>query len=407
MSTKSPVICLSFTQWDTPYVKSTFKLMEALAAHRPVLIVDYPYTWKDMVEAVAGKKKYIPWKRHMGLEGRIRKINLPEGELQVLSLPPVLPVNYLPEGNLYHGMINWESRKLAHTIRQAMKKLGWQDPLVFNAFQPVFGLPLAGKLNEISRIYYAYDEIGAANWAGKHGKPAEEAYLKCAEAVVTSSSGLQKKFSFRHPVVEWIPNGVDPTFFEPALAPTATEGPFHAGFVGSIDDRMDMDLLAKVMTSLPDWTFHFIGRVVDSALGEQLSNYPNARLYGPKPAAELPELLKQFQVGLLPYVRNSFTEGIYPMKLHEYFAAGLPVAATAFGDMPLFHEQVMLSNDAEAWVNGLNLLAKEDSETLRISRRAFATSHTWPHRAAQLDQLMCRLEQKEPASTRQNTVKLM
>ena len=48
----------------------------------------------------------------------------------------------------------------------------------------------------------------------------------------------------------------------------------------------------------------------------------------PPPLRALPEVLRGADAGLIPYARNELTESIFPMKVYEYLAAGLPVVAT-------------------------------------------------------------------------------
>ena len=49
---------------------------------------------------------------------------------------------------------------------------------------------------------------------------------------------------------------------------------------------------------------------------------------GPRTYGELPDVLRAADAGLIPYARNELTESIFPMKVYEYLAAGLPVVAT-------------------------------------------------------------------------------
>ena len=39
-------------------------------------------------------------------------------------------------------------------------------------------------------------------------------------------------------------------------------------------------------------------------------------------------MLRGADAGLIPYARNELTDSIFPMKVYEYLAAGLPVIAT-------------------------------------------------------------------------------
>jgi len=53
--------------------------------------------------------------------------------------------------------------------------------------------------------------------------------------------------------------------------------------------------------------------------------------YGPKKVQDLPAYLKTFSLGIIPFIKNQFTKGIYPLKINEYLAAGIPVVSTNFG----------------------------------------------------------------------------
>ena len=59
-----------------------------------------------------------------------------------------------------------------------------------------------------------------------------------------------------------------------------------------------------------------------------LAAEPNIHLLGPRAYGELPDVLRAADAGLIPYARNELTESIFPMKVYEYLAAGLPVVAT-------------------------------------------------------------------------------
>ena len=40
-------------------------------------------------------------------------------------------------------------------------------------------------------------------------------------------------------------------------------------------------------------------------------------------------MLRGADAALIPYALNELTDGIFPMKVYEYLAAGLPVVATS------------------------------------------------------------------------------
>ncbi len=51
-------------------------------------------------------------------------------------------------------------------------------------------------------------------------------------------------------------------------------------------------------------------------------------LLGTRAYDELPAVLRGADAALIPYALNELTASIFPMKVYEYLAAGLPVVAT-------------------------------------------------------------------------------
>jgi teichuronic acid biosynthesis glycosyltransferase TuaH len=101
----------------------------------------------------------------------------------------------------------------------------------------------------------------------------------------------------------------------------------RAVYVGSFDRRFDGEMLRQAARTLADKQFILVGpggRSIAAALSTPNITSPGAIDY-----AELPQLLSQCAVGLLPMSSDPANDGRSPMKLYEYVAAGLSIAATS------------------------------------------------------------------------------
>jgi glycosyltransferase involved in cell wall biosynthesis len=376
------ILCIGFPAWEGDYLKSTVQLASELAKNNHVLYVEYPFTWKDAIMGRFGKAK-TPWRRILGKEQRLRKLQLENGaEISVLTLPPMLPVNFIGGELLYDTLMSLNAQKAYRAIQQAMHQLGFNRPVVVNAFNPFLGVFLARQFNEKALIYYCYDEISAAKWAGKHGPRLEKRFMQQADAVITSSQPLflaKKTFSKRAFMVK---NGVDFDLFHQAEAdsqlPKTT-----VGYLGSLDERIDYDLLESTIISMPYRKFIFVGRI-NSPEAERLRFLPNVELVGSQPASSLPSWVQKFGVCMIPFLKNDLTAGIYPLKINEYFAAGKSVVTTDFGDLDDFRHLVAVANTPEQFVRALdNALDNNHSGGAR-ERIAFAHGNAWSERAAEM-----------------------
>ncbi|EMR04642.1 glycosyltransferase [Cesiribacter andamanensis] len=157
------------------------------------------------------------------------------------------------------------------------------------------------------------------------------------------------------------------------------------GYLGSVDDRLDGELLEHCFVQLPEYRFVFTGRIVDEALAERFRRYPNVELRGSRSPEQLPGEVAGFDVGLIPFACNAFTRTIYPLKINEYLAAGLPVVMTDFARLNEFEGVAYIAGSKEAFVQHIEQAAGQDAAALRQERARFAKSNSWESRVEELE----------------------
>ncbi|MDX1373514.1 MAG: hypothetical protein R3321_13655, partial [Nitrososphaeraceae archaeon] len=118
---KKALICMAFTAFRGDYAKSTTQIMARFAKERFVLYIDYQYTIKDLMDAMIGKRN-IEWKRILGIKNRVEKLptNV-ESHIHVLSLPPVLPINWINNHKIYRSALKLNSWIISRVIKKHIK----------------------------------------------------------------------------------------------------------------------------------------------------------------------------------------------------------------------------------------------------------------------------------------------
>jgi glycosyltransferase involved in cell wall biosynthesis len=270
-----------------------------------------------------------------------------------------------------------------------MKKLDMVNPVIVNAFNPFLGASAYEDFNHKAAIYYCYDNIDAAVWASKHGSRLEQEFIQHVDAVVFSSEALQESKETGSKKSFVVHNGVDLTLFEKEMTCLA---PPHSGqeknicYIGSIDDRLDYDLLEKTILHFPRWNFHFIGRMMSNET-ERLKAFPNVKFYGAVDPKELPAMLKGCDAGIIPFVKNDFTKNIYPMKVNEYFAMGLPVVMTDFADIKDLADLVSVGN-TESFITHLADEIDSDSAEKKSIRSHRVIQNSWKNKALEFENIL-------------------
>ncbi|GAB4025326.1 glycosyltransferase [Spirosoma gilvum] len=389
------IICISQTSWKGDFQKAVVQLMTELSARHRVLFVDYLYTVKDLV---TGRKEASTQELLFG--NPLNKIDNHGGEdLYVWSPPIILPINWMSDTT--HDMfLRWNVNRLVGQLQTVLKKLDMHRPLVINAYNPVFGLPMLGKLNECATLYYCFDEISAAGeWMSRHGMRFEEAYLRRVDAVVTTSETLRQDKATVQPHTYCVKNGANFDLFNQArlLAQQQPPSTPTVGYLGSADNRINIDIMEYCARTMPDVEFQFIGEVHEPLLPQRLSQYPNVKFIPPHQPTELPPLLAKLSVGIIPFVRNRHTYTIYPLKINEYLAAGLPVVSTTFSILDDFDGVIELADTPEQFAEAIRR-ALADTGSQRVEQRVkMAQRNSWTERAREFETVI----QQMPKAWRQ------
>lgn len=367
---KKTIVCHSFPAWDTPYVKSTIELLKQLSKDHRVVMMDYHYTIKDLFF-----NKFAPIKQILGLKQRVRLIQTEGGWIEVISTPPVLPINWIKNPKLFGLAAKFNSWLVGKTITKQLKKLGVFKYTLINAFNPVYGLYSVKTFNPQKSIYYCYDEISGTEWSGKHGAAYEKKYMPLVDEVICTSNKLQENKELLAKEVKFIPNGVNLDIF---LAPHNEKANGHTiGYIGAIDTRIDFELIDYCASNLPEYVFEFYGPVKT-----ELPQLPrNVKFLGALAQTALPEKIQNFEAGLIPFVKNKLTEAIYPLKINEYLAMGKPVVASNFSDLSDFSKVAEIVDSKEDFLKAIKKSIKYNSRIKTQKRIDFAKQNSWENRA--------------------------
>ncbi len=300
------LIVFSHLRWDFVYQRPQ-QLLSRLARRMPVLFVEEP----------------VPGAASPALE-----VMDPEPGVRVLR-PHVTS-----EGAGFHD---------AHTAQlQALLQRYLQQHAVSRYwlwFYTPMALPLAARLQPQGIVYDCMDELSAFKFAPPELLQRENALFSQADLVFTGGVSLYEAKRSRHPAVHCFPSSVDAAHFARARQPGHPDHVAQAqlprprlGYFGVIDERIDLELIARLADARADWQIVMVGPVakIDPAA---LPRRANLHWMGQRGYGELPEFLGGWDVCLMPFALNESTRFISPTKTLEYLAAGRPVVSTPIRDV--------------------------------------------------------------------------
>lgn len=246
-------------------------------------------------------------------------------------------------------------------------------------------LPLAQHLKPKVVIYDCMDELSAFKFAPAELVQLESELLRKADVVFTGGHSLFEAKRGAHSNVHSMPSSVDCLHFGQARnaqpEPTELVGMAHprVGYIGVIDERMNLELLGDVAELLPEVQFVMVGPVVkiDPATLPQRQNlhYLGGRTY-----AQLPAYLAHWDVAMLPFAMNESTRFISPTKTPEYLAAGKAVVSTPIRDVVRPYGErglVQIASDATSFAACLMRALSEDQSECRARADLFIAGMSW------------------------------
>ena len=166
----------------------------------------------------------------------------------------------------------------------------------------------------------------------------ERELFKQADVVFTGGRSLYEAKKLHHRNIHPFPSSIDANHFgKVRLAPPRPADIAHItlqrlGFFGAIDERMDLDLVARMARARPEWNFVMIGPVVKIDR-ESLPQLPNIHWIGGRDYSLLPDYVASWDVGIMPFALNESTRFISPTKTSEFLAAACPVVSTPITDV--------------------------------------------------------------------------
>ena len=376
------IICVAFPSWEGNYMKSTVQLMTELSKENRVLYVDYLYTIKDLLTG----NNDLSAKRILGLEPRIeKKLDFGDGQLYLLHPPAIFPTNFIKNESLHQTIYASQAKRIVKSISKAAHQLGFNNPIVINAFNPLLGQHTLGKFNEKAHFYYCYDEISQANWTKHHGGEAERKFMQMVDGAFFTSKALLESKKHLNSNYHLVENGVDFDLFNKAWSPKNINYSIKTiGYIGSIDDRLDLELIERLAEAFPWHQIKLVGRVVSKRIEKALEKWRNVTLPGPHSSTELINQLRYMSLGIVPFVKDEFTRNIYPLKLNEYLAAGKPVVSTNFTNLSEFNDVVRVTHNHDQFIAAVDEELNHDSIVKASERMALAQSNSWEQRAKDL-----------------------
>ncbi len=291
-------------------------------------------------------------------------------------------------------------------IKNILRDYGVKDYYFINFFDPLFLTKIPKGITPIQSVYYCMDKFAEVPYFKKHGAQKEEICMRNYDLTLCTSSELTRFASGFSPNVHFLPNGADTGLFNKVVIeklPKPTEILYIdtpiIGFTGSIDFRTDFELLRKIALENQDKTMVLVGPIqTDEHIKVGLTKMRNVVFVGPKQIIDIPNYHQYFACTILPFLKTKLTQSIYPLKINEYLAAGLPVIAINFSnDIKSFDHVAYIEDTHEGFLHAIRSAIKENTPEKVNQRINVASQNSWTVRVEKFWEILRReIRAREP-----------
>ncbi len=312
------------------------------------------------------------------LASRFQTIKPQKEERNITNLTPFVlrPFN---RGIFDNPQIPLNQKFTFNSTAKKIKSLGFSEADL--VIQDKVGLFFMRKfIGAKTWIYRATDDY--SNMPGGPGKESiqklEKHICDYADRVIVTSGPLRELFKERYAVdAEVIRNGVDIDHFtkdqkKPAEY-EAFKGPVIL-YLGSLDDRFNLDLLMEVARKNKQYRYVVVGPGGKEAVPGSVSNIS---ALGPKLYEQVPAYMQHADVGILPLKLTEANHARSPMKMYEYGICGLPVVSTPLQELQSRDEDfVTFAETPDQFYNQIRYCLHRKERLSEAARRS-SEKHSW------------------------------
>lgn len=210
---------------------------------------------------------------------------------------------------------------------------------------------------------------------------AERFILETTDIVFYTAHSLEKHLrGFSIKQKKYLPNGVDYNIFaqDNLREPEDLRNIKHPRviYIGEMEKRFDHSLFKFATAKLPEISFVLLGERPGNCA--EYSERKNVFFLGKRKYEELPNYLANCNAGIIPYdIKNKkeLIDNINPLKLYQYFAAGLPVVTPTWKELEKLSPPTLVYKSETEFISKINEAIEKPLD--KAVFRSYAKNYDW------------------------------
>ena len=261
----------------------------------------------------------------------------------------------------------------------------FSNPIIINFLPNPITEGVLNSINNSAKIYFMADNMTINSPKKDEMEKFEKNIINNSDFIFYTSDLLKNKFKKISKKNQILSSGVD---YKKYNVKKKINNKFVIGYIGAIREILDERLILEISKNLPNCEIRLVGPELVNF--KSLKMQKNIKFFGQINHNKIPETLSKFDIGIIPYKINLFTNSIYPLKLNEYLAAGLPVISTKIKTISEFNKSnpnvIKIIEDKKSFIDTVNKIRSKKIIFKTNKLRSIAKLNSWDKKFESFDE---------------------
>lgn len=217
----------------------------------------------------------------------------------------------------------------------------------------------------------------------------DEKLIKAANQVFVQTEYLKEVKNPHNKNIAVVPNAVDDNIFSSVNDGYKKEIPGNIprpilGYVGSINYRLDTELIKGIAVEKPEWSIVLVG---NNSLDTHVAWPKNVYFVPGMEYTQMPGIIASFDVCLLPHLATNLVNSESPIKLFDYMASGKPIVSQNLAGVRPYQAYVYIAKNKTQFIEAIGKALKEGAD-VQAKRKEFGLTQNWDNRVKQIKEYL-------------------
>jgi len=221
-------------------------------------------------------------------------------------------------------------------LKSWTENLNFNPKYIFSFISTPLIIKICKRIPHDHKVFIYTDKMSKSSPGSNQLSEYIGEFAKSSNICFYSADDLKRELKKYNKKLFYFPGGVDFSKFNKKISAKKKKKNI-IGYIGQVKDIIDFKLISKIAKKFQNSEIQIIGPIVTDI--NEIEKLKNVKFFGSISHDKIPNYVRNFDVGIIPYIKNEYTNNISPAKLNEYLSLGLPCVSTDLNEIKNFNKQ--------------------------------------------------------------------